>query len=446
VLPPAPPGSADGGAGQFGFEVPRGDPGAIDAAARGVRDLSGLFADHARSVGSGARVAVGGGGWRGAASGAFTDASGNLLGVLHGNAGACDTAAGVLGSLSRALEHAQSVTRQALADCQTAQQELTTQQQNAETAGRDAQTANQNAASAVHPAEADVYRQQAISATQAQGIAQGLARNAQGDLDSAMRRGQQAYETYMTEASALGVRLGSASAEIRNAISVPGGSGTGFPLGGAGGVPLMIPPLQTSPGFTDPSGEPVPNIFGDPTEPQGPTILADPIPEQGPTILADPIPEAGPTILADPIPEAGPTILADPIPEAGPTILADPIPEAGPTILADPIPEQLPGNGIVTSSGKIDLTGATTVSGKFPPNAQPGEVLVRRDPVTGDPTNYQVYGPDGLPTKRVDLTGSAHGGIPTPHVHEYGRNTNPATGETFVNTGPVRPANPSEVP
>ena len=94
----------------------------------------------------------------------------------------------------------------------------------------------------------------------------------------------------------------------------------------------------------------------------------------------------------------------------------------------------------------MDLSDATTVSGKFPLSAEPNSILVRRDPVTGEPTNYQEYGPDGLPTKRVDLTGSSHGGIDTPHVHEYGRNTNPATGQTYVNPGPVRPANPNEVP
>jgi hypothetical protein len=353
VLAPAPPGSAD----QFGFEIPGGDPGAIEAAARGARDLSALFSDHARAVGNGARVAVGGGGWQGTASGAFSDYSGNLLGVLHGNASACDSAAGVLGSLSRALEHAQSVTRQALADCQRAQQELTTQQQNAETAGREAQAANQNAASAVHPTQADVYRQQAASATRSQGIAQDLARSAQGDLDTAMQRGQQAYQSYMTEASGLGGRLGSASGEIRNAPSLPGGSGTGFPLGGGVGVPLLIPPLQTSPGFTDPVEEPGPNILGDPIAPQGPTILADPIPEQGPTILADPIPEAGPTILADPIPEAGPTILAD------------------------PIPEQLPGNGIVTNSGSGETGGTDSTGGA---TEEPPVFGSGRGPMTAD--------------------------------------------------------------
>jgi hypothetical protein len=100
----------------------------------------------------------------------------------------------------------------------------------------------------------------------------------------------------------------------------------------------------------------------------------------------------------------------------------------------------------VAAEDGVDLSGATTVSGRFPSSAEPGSILVRRDPVTGEPTSYQEYGPDGLPTKRVDLTGSSHGGIETPHVHEYGRNTNRDTGQTFVNPGPVRPANPNEIP
>jgi RHS repeat-associated protein len=109
---------------------------------------------------------------------------------------------------------------------------------------------------------------------------------------------------------------------------------------------------------------------------------------------------------------------------------------------------QLDENALECSAAEdgVDLSGATTASGRFPSSAEPDEILVRRDPLTGEPTNYQEYGPDGLPTKRVDLTGSDHGGIETPHVHDYGRNTDPATGETFVNPGPVRPANPSEIP
>lgn len=93
------------------------------------------------------------------------------------------------------------------------------------------------------------------------------------------------------------------------------------------------------------------------------------------------------------------------------------------------------------------LDAATTVRGRFGRTADPGAVHVRRDATTGAPTHYQVYGPDGLPLKRVDLTGRAHGGVPTPHVVEYQRNVNPLTGEVFVRPSrSVRPANPDEIP
>jgi hypothetical protein len=57
--------------------------------------------------------------------------------------------------------------------------------------------------------------------------------------------------------------------------------------------------------------------------------------------------------------------------------------------------------------------------------------LIRRDE-EGQVTHYQVYGPDGLPVKRVNLVGRPHGGVPTPHVVEYRHDVNPATGETYV--------------
>lgn len=163
--------------------------------------------------------------------------------------------------------------------------------------------------------------------------------------------------------------------------------------------------------------------------------------------------------------ESGRTQTHDPIPENPSRILINIFVPFGPSLAIDPIPSDvLGGLGILSHSGSeepeggseepedgsgneegVDLGDAPTVS-TFPPSAEPGEILVQRDPVTGEPTSYQVYGPDGLPTKRVDLVGSAHGGIPTPHVHEYNRNTNPATGETFVNRGDFREANPNEVP
>lgn len=84
---------------------------------------------------------------------------------------------------------------------------------------------------------------------------------------------------------------------------------------------------------------------------------------------------------------------------------------------------------------------------RFPERAQPNEVLVKHHPDTGATTNYVVYGSDGRPLYRVDVTGRPHNGVPTPHVVEYERHVNPRTGEVFVRRGRgVRAADPEEVP
>ncbi|WP_405526645.1 polymorphic toxin type 24 domain-containing protein [Streptomyces canus] len=47
----------------------------------------------------------------------------------------------------------------------------------------------------------------------------------------------------------------------------------------------------------------------------------------------------------------------------------------------------------------------------------------------------------------MDLEGRPHGGVDTPHVVEYVRNTNPKTGEVFVRpSNDVRAAFPWEIP
>ena len=132
----------------------------------------------------------------------------------------------------------------------------------------------------------------------------------------------------------------------------------------------------------------------------------------------------------EPAPADG--LRADPVPDKLPSREGIPAhePIPGENTTADPAPESC-GSHILsnqnggTNQGGVDLSGATPVSGRFPPSAAPGEVLVRRDPKTGQPTNYQEYGSDGLPTRRVDLAGPAHGAVATPHVHEYGREYKP---------------------
>ena len=77
----------------------------------------------------------------------------------------------------------------------------------------------------------------------------------------------------------------------------------------------------------------------------------------------------------------------------------------------------------------------------------PNGTLYKTDPQTGEVTNYTTYDMNGNAIKRVDLTGSPHGGVPTPHVVEYDVNVNPNTGQSFVRQQKmVRPANPWEIP
>jgi len=63
--------------------------------------------------------------------------------------------------------------------------------------------------------------------------------------------------------------------------------------------------------------------------------------------------------------------------------------------------------------------------------------------------NYAVYDSEGMILKRVDLTGPDHGGVPTPHAIEYGRNTLP-NGQIRVQSPSTkaspRPARNYEIP
>lgn len=99
----------------------------------------------------------------------------------------------------------------------------------------------------------------------------------------------------------------------------------------------------------------------------------------------------------------------------------------------------------VTNGTRSAIQGSRIVSGRFPRNAGADDILVRRG-ADGGVTHYQTYGADGLPMKRVDITGRAHGGVDTPHVVTFERHVNPTTGEVFVRPGStVRPATPEEL-
>ncbi|MDO4441379.1 MAG: polymorphic toxin type 24 domain-containing protein [Moraxella sp.] len=91
-------------------------------------------------------------------------------------------------------------------------------------------------------------------------------------------------------------------------------------------------------------------------------------------------------------------------------------------------------DAIRTSIRRFELTGQ-----------KPNAVLYRQDN-DGTITSYAVYDSKGMILKRVDMKGAAHGGVPTPHVIEYGRNYLP-NGEIKVHRprGNPRPARPDEI-
>lgn len=106
-----------------------------------------------------------------------------------------------------------------------------------------------------------------------------------------------------------------------------------------------------------------------------------------------------------------------------------------------------PRNGKLPHARDLIKNGKEFRGRKLPNQSTPNSVLYKRNPQTGNITNYTVYDDAGYAIKRVDLTGSPHGGVPTPHVQHYTVNRNPRTGQVYVNENrSARPATPEEIP
>ena len=201
----------------FGFNIPLGDPGAIESAAADMRTMGDGFHDQARSIRVAASVAVeGDGGWKGSASAAFADFASHLINIMNGNATACHSAAKAISQLGHALSHAQKVTQQALSDCEKFSTEITTQQGLAADAATAEQNANQNAANATHPSVVQTYNHQASVAHDDKVTAQNAVTTAQGNLKDAEKRGHDAEQIYQQEATKLSTAIGNAASELRS--------------------------------------------------------------------------------------------------------------------------------------------------------------------------------------------------------------------------------------
>ncbi|WP_158618973.1 polymorphic toxin-type HINT domain-containing protein [Micromonospora sp. M71_S20] len=107
------------------------------------------------------------------------------------------------------------------------------------------------------------------------------------------------------------------------------------------------------------------------------------------------------------------------------------------------------GGGIDMSNATPWNTGKFPVGGAIDAGGPPNGILYRmRD---GQITNYAVYGPDGMITRRVDLTGEAHRGadgrpVPTPHIQEWSHDEAP-DGRKFPKQATFAiPAGPDDLP
>ncbi|MDQ0908822.1 hypothetical protein QFZ22_004807 [Streptomyces canus] len=108
---------------------------------------------------------------------------------------------------------------------------------------------------------------------------------------------------------------------------------------------------------------------------------------------------------------------------------------------------QQPASDLIKNGRQYKGTGGRAGNNLPVENGPKDGTLYKTDPQTGRVTNYTTYDSEGRAVKRVDLEGRPHGGVDTPHVVEYVRNTNPKTGEVFVRpSNDVRAAFPWEIP
>jgi hypothetical protein len=222
---PPSPSTMFGGMTGYGFEVPQGNPGEIEAAARGVKRVGGAFTMQAQSIRVAAQTALeADGGWRGSASGMFTEYVGRLIRTLSANGEVCDAAAGALSQLSQALSHAQAVTRQALADCVTYNDAHTKAMSDVHTATVAHQTAVQNYNAAPDPVTRTSYNLQVTKTQTDLSTAQTAERDAANNLNDAKTKGQNAYNAYMQESSALAGRVTAASHALHTMQAPAGGA------------------------------------------------------------------------------------------------------------------------------------------------------------------------------------------------------------------------------
>ncbi len=207
---------------EFGFEVPAGDPGGVSDAARALGKLGAALSRYGHDVARAERQARGDECWAGAAANAYAAYSGRLARGASANGSALASAASALRGFAHDLEHAQKITRAALADCVRLQQQMSVQRGVAAAAAQASLAATNQAISAPHPALASDYQRQAAEELARQGSAHAAADAAEHELEAAKRRGRHAADAYAHAAHAIGRQLQAARGELDRAPELSG--------------------------------------------------------------------------------------------------------------------------------------------------------------------------------------------------------------------------------
>lgn len=196
----------------YGFEVPGGSPGELDAAASGCARCAHALAAQSAKVNQGLGLALTG--WEGLAQEVFAGIAESLGQSYDRIGGIADAAGSVLRAFGQELEIAQTLTKRALAECERAAGAVAKSGQDAAEHAATAQACRAQAAGPVTPQRSLELGLQAGEAEAQQGAAELAQQEAQADLDHAKSQGARAWQEYEDEAKRASARLQALGAEI----------------------------------------------------------------------------------------------------------------------------------------------------------------------------------------------------------------------------------------
>lgn len=199
---------------EFGFEVPQGDPGELNGAAR----QAGLVANGWDSDAGTLRGAAGAASaaWTGAAQSAFGSYAAVLVAAFDRNSGVLSDVSGVLSGLASELESAQRATRQAYDQCTHYQGVVQSQTQAQQQYAQNANQLSMSASLAPHPhARADL-QSRADGQQRLADQAAGQVKQASGELDYWKQQGANACSAYQQHAEAASRRIVSLQGQLQH--------------------------------------------------------------------------------------------------------------------------------------------------------------------------------------------------------------------------------------